>query len=186
MQLVRPSERHLPGYVAALQRGWSPNNTRPEAAQEELDQIQDDAEAFIARMDDRDARGGPIKLPDGSLVDRLPGFRRWMWDGEFCGSISLRWQQGTTELPPHCLGHIGYTVVPWKQRLGYATRALAQLLPEARSAGLPFVDITTEPENIASQRVILANGGFLVEPFTKPLQFGGTQGLRYRILIPPV
>jgi hypothetical protein len=43
-------------------------------------------------------------------------------------------------------------VVPWKQRLGYATRALAQLLPEARSVGLPFVDITTEPENIASQR----------------------------------
>jgi predicted acetyltransferase len=109
-----------------------------------------------------------------------------MWDGEFCGSISLRWQQGTTDLPPHCLGHIGYAVVPWKQRLGYATRALSQLLPEARSVGLPFVDITTEPENIASQRVILANGGFLVEPFTKPLQFGGTPGLRYRILILPV
>jgi predicted acetyltransferase len=41
-----------------------------------------------------------------------------MWDGEFCGSIGLRWLPGTEELPPHCLGHIGYAVVPWKRRLG--------------------------------------------------------------------
>jgi predicted acetyltransferase len=183
MQLVRPSESHLPGYVDALERGWSPNNVRPEAAQEELACIQADAAAFIAGMEDRHAKGAPIKMPDGSVVNRLPGFRRWMWDGEFCGSISLRWQAGTTDLPPHCLGHIGYAVVPWKERRGYATRALAQLLPEARSVGLAFVEVTTEPENIASQRVILANGGFLVERFTKPPQFGSTPGLRYRIMI---
>lgn len=183
MQLVRPSASYLPGYVAALERGWSPNNTRPEAAQEELASIQADAEAFIASMEDRHAKGAPIKMPDGSFVNRLPGFRRWMWDGEFCGSISLRWQEGTADLPPHCLGHIGYAVVPWKERRGYATRALAQLLPEARSVGLPFVEVTTEPENIASQRVILANGGVLVERFTKPPQFGSTPGLRYRIAL---
>ena len=72
-------------------------------------------------------------------VARLPGYRRWLWDGEFCGSIDFRWQPGTTALPPHCLGHIGYGVVPWKQGRGYATRALSLLLPAARAEGLAFV-----------------------------------------------
>jgi predicted acetyltransferase len=120
-------------------------------------------------------------LPDGSTVPRIPGYHRWMWDGEFCGRISFRWQPGTTSLPPHCLGHIGYSVVPWKQRLGYATLALKQLLPEARAEGLPFVEITTVPSNFPSQRVILANGGVLVDHFTTPPQFGNTEGLRFRI-----
>jgi len=35
-----------------------------------------------------------------------------MWDGEFCGQIAFRWQPGTEALPPHCLGHVGYSVVP--------------------------------------------------------------------------
>ena len=70
----------------------------------------------MARADDREAKGGPITLPDGTQVARLPGFVRWMWDGEFCGQIGFRWQFGTEALPPHCLGHIGYAVVPWKRR----------------------------------------------------------------------
>ena len=185
MQLVRPTERHLSSYVEALERGWSPNTTRPEAGFEELATIRTDGRAFIAAMEDRSAKGEPIRLPDGSVVRRLPGFRRWMWDGEFCGSIGLRWQEGTTDLPPHCLGHIGYAVVPWKEGLGYAKAALAQLLPEARAVGLPFVDITTDPDNVASQRVILANGGVLVERFIKPPQFGSATGLRYRIELAP-
>jgi predicted acetyltransferase len=183
MQLVRPGEPHLPSYVAALGRGWSADNTRPQAAQEELALIRADARAFIASLEDREAQAPPVTLPDGSVVKRLPGFRRWLWDGVFCGSIGLRWQQGTTDLPPHCLGHIGYAVVPWKQGLGYAKAALAQLLPEAKTAGLPFVEITTDPENLASQRVILANDGVLIERFTKPPQFGSQPGLRFRIAL---
>jgi predicted acetyltransferase len=43
--------------------------------------------------------------------------------------------------------------------------------------GLPFVEIVTDLANIASQRVILANGGMLVERFVKPPLFGGRPGL---------
>jgi predicted acetyltransferase len=130
---------------------------------------------------DREAKGDPIVLADGSSVPRLPGYERWIWDGEFCGRIGFRWQPGTEALPPTCLGHIGYSVVPWKQRRGYATRALRLLLPDARAEGLRYVEITTEPDNLPSQRVIEANGGVLLEPFTKPVGLGGTPGLRYRI-----
>ncbi len=182
MELVRPQIHHLDSYVNALRRGWSPDHLRGvAAAEDELQRIAADPTAFLESMEDREARGPMIKLPDGSTVKRLPGFRRWMWDTEFCGSISLRWQPGTTDLPPHCLGHIGYAVVPWKQRQGMATQALRDLLPEAWAVGLPFVELTTDPENAASQRVIESNGGIMIEEFIKAPQFGSKPGLRYRI-----
>jgi predicted acetyltransferase len=184
VHLVRPSPEHLSSYVAALERGWSADSERGiDAAREELSRIKADSEAFLASMDDREGKGLRVTLPDGSTAERIQGFQRWMWDGEFCGSIGLRWQPGTTALPPHCLGHIGYAVVPWKQRLGYAKSALQLILPEAKAVGLPYVEITTDPNNIASRRVIESNGGFLVEPFVKPQQFGSKPGLRFRIML---
>lgn len=184
MQLIQPSLDGLPGYVAALERGWSPDNVRgDEAAREELAKIELDAPSFVAQQADREAKGPPVKLPDGSTGQRIPGYRLWMWDGEFCGVIGFRWQPGTSALPPHVLGHIGYAVVPWKRRLGYATDALGQLLPRARAEGLSWVEITTDPDNLASQRIIVANGGVLLGPFRKPAQYGEVDGLRYRILL---
>jgi len=136
MNLVRPAPEHLSSYVAALERGWSADNIRGAAgALEDLAHVRRDPAGFLATLDDREAKGPPIKLPDDTLVPRLPGFRRWMWDGDFAGSIGLRWQPGSTELPPYCLGHIGYALVPRKQRRGYAAAALQLMLREtARSS----------------------------------------------------
>ncbi len=182
MQLVRPSHTHLHSYIAALRRGWSPDNMRGAvAAEEQLARIGSDAQAFLAALDDRDAKGPPVKLPDGSSAKRIPGFVRWMWDGEFCGSIGFRWQPGTAALPAHVLGHIGCAVVPWKRGRGHAAAAVRQLFPEAQALGLPFVEITTDPDNLASQRVIESAGGVLFEHYTQPASFGGKPGLRYRI-----
>ena len=184
IQLVIPTERHIEGYAAALKRGWSPNNERGLAASiEELEKIEADPKSFVDSLDDREARGLPVKMPDGSVVPRLPGFVRWMWDGEFAGAIEFRWQHGTTELPPYCLGHIGYSVVPWRQRRGYATAALLSMLEEARLMGMPYVEITTDPDNLPSQKVILAAGGKLHERFNKPPQFGSKPCLRFRIAL---
>ncbi|MBC5763347.1 GNAT family N-acetyltransferase [Ramlibacter albus] len=187
MQLVTPAPGYLAAYTDALRRGWSPDNARgAAAAAEQLEAIERDAQAFVAGLTDREALGAPIRLPDGSTVPRLPGFVMWMWDGEFCGSIGMRWQRGTEALPPYCLGHIGYGVVPWKRERGYAKAALAQMLVHAKAEGLRWVDITTDLENRASQRVILANGGVLLEQFEKPSQYAGSHvGLRYRVELTP-
>jgi len=182
MRLVWPAREYLASYVQALERGWSPDNVRgADASREQLATIAADPDAFVSSLVDREAKGDPIALKDGTTVPRLPGYVKWIWDGEFCGAIGARWQPGTEALPPTCLGHIGYAVVPWKRRLGYATAALRALLPEIAAEGLRYVEITTDPDNMPSRRVIEANGGVLVEAFTKPASLGGTPGLRYRI-----
>jgi predicted acetyltransferase len=45
------------------------------------------------------------------------------------------------------------------------------------------VEITTDVTNVASQRVIEANGGVIVERFFKPAGYGGAESLRYRIAL---
>jgi len=182
--LVWPTLERLPAYVAALERGWSPDTLRAEAAQEELAHIAADPAAFVAEQVDRQGAGPPVTLPDGTKAARLPGYRRWIWDGDFCGVIGFRWKQGTEELPPYVLGHIGFSVVPWKRERGYATRALGLLLADVKQEGLRYVELTTKLENVASQHVITANGGQLIERFTTPGEYGEREALRYRIELP--
>ena len=182
MNLVWPSLQYLPAYKDALERGWTPDNLRLDAARvEELEKINKDPAAFVASQVDLEAKGDPIILPDGSSFKRLPGYHKWMWDGEFCGTIGFRWTPGSEELPPTCLGHIGYAVVPWKRGRGYATMALEQMLPDAKAQGLRYVDICTVPDNIVSQKVILANGGEFIESFVPPPGVGRAEEYRYRI-----
>lgn len=183
LRLIKPELAALPAYRAALERGWSPDNVGLEKTiARELAEMEADADAFVASLDDPEARGGPIAAPDGTLLERLPGYRRWLMDGgEFCGSFGFRWRPGTEALPAHVLGHMGYAVPAWKRGRGYASRGLALLLPDARGLGMTYVELTTDPDNEASQRVILNNGGYLVERFNKAAAWGGGEALRWRI-----
>ena len=186
MELIKPSLDHLPAYCEALRRGWSPDNLRPEAGHEQLLRIAEDPETFLARFDDREAAGGPVVLPDGSEVPRLPSIRRWIWQAGFCGTIGLRWQEGTEALPPTCLGHVGYAVVPWRRREGLATAALLAILPEAAAVGLCHVVVTTDPGNRASIGVIERAGGVFVGCFERPPATGGGKEIRYTIALDPL
>jgi predicted acetyltransferase len=180
LRLVRPASEHLPQYIAALEAGWSASNINSVAsAAEEMEKIKADPTLFLAQLDDPAGLGGPIALGDGRVVPRLPGFRRWMWDGELCGSIGFRHQPGTSELPDYVLGHIGYGVVPWKRGQGMATRALGLLLAEIAPLRMAHVDLTTDPENHVSQKVIQAHGGVLIDKF-EAVGYGKTE-LRWRI-----
>ncbi|MDP1632123.1 MAG: GNAT family N-acetyltransferase [Caulobacter sp.] len=185
LTLVTPARDHLPAFVAALERGWSPDTTAggEVTRQALLTRIAEEADAVLAGMDDPKGRAGDVRLPDGSMVPRLPGFTRWLWADGFCGSINFRWQAGTEALPPHCLGHVGYSVLPWERGKGHATAALGLLLPLAHGSGLRWIDLETDPANVASHRVIVANGGRLTGPITRPAAYGGGEGLMWRIAL---
>ena len=182
MELVRPTLEHVESFLAARDRGFSFDmNSAPEAVAALTAEIRRDSAAYIASLGDRDPVGRTITLPDGSQVPRLPDAVRWMWDGEFAGSISFRWQPGTDALPEHVLGHIGYAVVEWRRGRGYAKQALHEILELPRAEGLRRVELTTNVDNIASQRVILANGGVFVGTRNRPASQGG-EPLNYYVI----
>jgi predicted acetyltransferase len=182
--LVVPTSEHLDSYRNALCRGWSPDNVRGlDVICEQLAAIERDPSAFLRSLDDPEARGPPITMPDGSLVTRLPSIVRWIWDGELAGSIGFRWQPGTSSLPAYVPGHIGFSIVPWKRSRGYAKHALATILEKARSSGLNTVELTTNPDNLASQQVMIANGAVLTERFERDAAYGGGETLRFRITL---
>jgi predicted acetyltransferase len=185
-KLSKASVERLSAYVAALEQGWSPDTIHTaKTASLQLRDIAGGPQKFVDSLENREPAGETITLPDGSVVMRIPGFARWITDqdDEFCGAISFRWQRGSAALPPHVLGHVGYNIVPWKRRFGHATRALALLLPEVRELGLPYIELSTDPANVASQKVILSCGGHLIERFRKPAAYGGKEGLRFRITL---
>ena len=79
--------------------------------------------------------------------------------GRYLGSLSVR--HALTAYLLDVAGHVGYSVRPAARRRGVATEALRLALPEAARLGLERVLVTCDTDNVASARVIEANGGVL-------------------------
>lgn len=174
LRLVAPSRDRLAQYSAALAAGWSPDTTH-DVSRTHLAALRRDPGSFLAELTRQD---GTVVTASGRAVPRLPSRVHWLDDGEFCGVINLRFVAGSDALPDYVSGHIGYAVVPWKRRRGYATRALGLLLPIAREVGLKRIEVTCDEDNEASRRVIIKNGGGLIGSRPAP---GGTTKLVFRI-----
>ncbi|MBB2841406.1 UNVERIFIED_ORG: putative acetyltransferase [Rhizobium etli] len=156
--LLSPDLENLSGFEAALAAGWSPDPRRAGDAAYilgELQRLRQDRPSFLDHLNS----GG--KHPAKSGLPPLTTHLFWIWDGGFCGSISLRFRPGTEELPPEVSGHVGYSVVPWKQGNSYATTALRLLLVVAKKKGLDRLIVLCNEDNVASRRVIERSGGEL-------------------------
>ena len=78
-------------------------------------------------------------------------------DGKVVGMLQIR-HYFNEELKKYG-GHVGYCILPSERRKGYAKAMLKAALPECRKIGLDRVMISCYPENEASRKTILANGG---------------------------
>ena len=185
LKLVKPGVKFLESYLDCLRRGVDPIRYVESATPytNEIEAISNDVDKFFKQTFNITGGGDPVKMDDGTFAERLPSITWWLWDGEFCGRIQFRWQHKTVELPPFCLGHIGYGVVPWKRNKGYAVKALRMMLDEIKYCGFPYVELTTDSENEISQKVILKCGGEFVEDFKKLDMHGRAMGKRFRIYL---
>jgi predicted acetyltransferase len=106
-----------------------------------------------------EGRGGP---DDTTMLGREIHALWWVDDEEYLGRLTIR-HRLTSQLR-NVGGHIGYGVRPSARRRGHATAMLAAALPVARGLGIDRVLVTCDHDNIASRKVIEANGGVLQEP----------------------
>ena len=77
--------------------------------------------------------------------------------GEIVGRSSIRF--ALNEVLAREGGHIGYAVLPWHRRRGYATEILRQSLVIARAHGVGRVLVICDEDNAGSRTVIEACGG---------------------------
>lgn len=110
--------------------------------------------AYTTRLETLGDRSTP--LPAGIV----PATQLWWVDrDEYLGRLSIR-----HSLTPWLLefgGHIGYAVRPAARRCGHATAMLAAALPITKRLGIDPALLTCDDSNVASRRVIEANGGVL-------------------------
>ena len=93
----------------------------------------------------------------------------WVEGPAYLGRIAVR-----HHLTDHLLelgGHIGYDVRPSARRRGHATAMLHEVLPHAHTLGIDPALVTCDVDNVASRRVIEANGGLFEDERRGKLRF---------------
>jgi predicted acetyltransferase len=177
-RLVPPSPRYAASYVAALREGFS-FATQPSALQQPIEDIEVDFAGYIARITDQ---AGTVTLPTGEVVPKVPFSVFWLVEDEtFIGQLKLR-----HELNAHLRqegGHVGYSIRPSRRGKGYGRLILKLGLEECRRVGLDRVLVTCGDDNLASARIIEANGGRLEDVIDHPTGRGRVR--RYWIEVTP-
>jgi predicted acetyltransferase len=154
MKLVFPSKKYKNSFLQALSEYQSEKaNDRLDIFTLSSDVLQNDFDGYVKRLEN-EAQGND--LPPGYVSHTT----YWLVDNnEFIGRVDIR-----HTLTKHLLregGHIGYDIRPSKRNHGYGKKILALALPKAKSFGIKNVLVTCDETNVASKKIIEANGGIL-------------------------
>jgi predicted acetyltransferase len=121
-------------------------------------------ERYVEMLRERAVENG--RRPTGWVPDTL----LWYVEAdEWLGRLDIRHR-----LTPVLLeqgGHIGYDIRPSARRRGHATAMLRASLPIAAQIGINPALITCVVDNVASRKVIEANGGVLEDERNGVLRF---------------
>ncbi|MGF7236017.1 MAG: GNAT family N-acetyltransferase [Frankia sp.] len=100
----------------------------------------------------------------------VPSTHLWWVEGDtFLGRVNIR-HRLTTALQ-YSGGHLGYHVVQPYRRRGHATAMLAAAVPVAVALGIERLLLICDADNVASRKVIEANGGLLHDRRAGKLRF---------------
>ncbi len=142
--LAAPAATWRQSYLDALGEGFR-RGDRPACCPTEIARIAADFSAFLAEL---------------SAPEAAPRVIRWLVQGpDFIGEASLRFRLTKADLATG--GHIGYGIRPACQGQGYGKLILRLALAECRAHGVARALVTCLDHNLASARVIEANGGVL-------------------------
>jgi predicted acetyltransferase len=156
--LVPPDARFHASFAAAVDE-FQAEATNGDYYRPELH----DRLTFASWIVDLEAEGRP------DAVARFPGWVPqtmlwWVDDGTdaYLGRLGIRHR--LTDPLLQIGGHIGYDVRPSARRQGHATAMLRASLPFALALGIEQALVTCDHDNVASRKVIEANGGIEDEP----------------------
>lgn len=178
--LVTPALAYMPSYLDALREGHRLGAATVTSG-EDIAKIENNPQAFL---DDLLGPKPPTRINElGKEVERVPQTMVWLVEnGVFVGDAGIR-HKLTPELEISG-GHIGYGVRPSFQGRGYATDLLRHCLIWVREhLHLDRVMLTCRTDNEASARVIVKNGGSLIDITPHPYTVGMTQK-RYWVAVP--
>ena len=150
VELAKLSEAHQAGYLRMIEDF--------EAAGEEFsfndaDTARSDFGRFVA---DLNAEAEGLGLPPGCVPQTTYVL---LVGGEVVGEF--RYRPTVAEPWTRNHGHVGYDISPSKRRRGYATEGLRLIRATAAADGLAGLVIPIAPDNLASRKVVAANGGTL-------------------------
>lgn len=173
---MAPSERYAPSYVSALREGFV-FGTQPDSSDERISDVEGDFAGWLAKVTDQT---GTVLLPTGKTVPKVPFSVFWLVEGaSFIGQLNLRHRLNDWLLQEG--GHVGYGIRPSRRGQGFGKLILRLGLAECRCLGLARVLVTCADDNLASARIIEANGGELENVIPDPADHGGTPVRRYWI-----
>ena len=137
---------------------------------QEWKQSGEDMVPWVISKDPSDFQGMLNSLSDNEQGKGLP--EGWVPDSTFwlvnqdnkvLGAANIRHR--LTEHLNHAGGHIGYGIRPTERQKGYATILLELALNEARKLGIYDVLVVCDAVNVASEKIIIKNGGIPDEDF---------------------
>jgi predicted acetyltransferase len=162
-ELVPPSLRHARSHAGALREGFR-RGVQDRLSERRIGEIEADFARYIEAITNQT---GSVRLPTGETVPKVPFSVFWLVEAdEFIGEASIR-----HELNAHLLeegGHVGYGIRPSRQGRGYGKLILALALEQCRLLGIGRVLVTCLEDNVASARIIEANGGVLENVIADP------------------
>lgn len=149
MELIKPCFKYKNSYLSYLKE-VEQNGELMELG----DAVLKDGESFETML----SRVDKISHKENLIGSMKPTFVFWIVvDHQVVGSMNLR--EELNEWSFYAIGHIGYYIRPSERGKGYATKALSYAKDFYREKGLKKILIMCTKDNIASEKVIIRNGG---------------------------